>query len=134
MPKNIIHFFSRSKILIIEDNDLLQKVMTDHLTDEGYSVLSANDGLRGYEMALAEHPDLILLDMMLPKMDGISLLKALRKDEWGGGAKVLITTNLMKGDELAKQLTEYRILGFLEKVDLTLGELSKKIKEALTKA
>jgi CheY-like chemotaxis protein len=69
--------------------------------------------------------------MMLPEMDGVSILKSLRKDEWGGGAKILITTNLMEGQTLSNELKEYKISGFIEKVNLTLEELSKKIEEVL---
>ena len=126
-----LHLFSKTKILIIEDNTSLGKVLSDHLVSEGYLVLSAQNGIKGYEMALAEHPDLILLDMMLPEMDGVSILKSLRKDEWGGGAKILITTNLMEGQTLSNELKEYKISGFIEKVNLTLEELSKKIEEVL---
>jgi DNA-binding response OmpR family regulator len=126
-----LHLFSKTKILIIEDNTSLGKVLTDHLMSEGYFVLSAQDGIKGYEMALAEHPDLILLDMMLPGMDGVSILKSLRKDEWGGGAKILVTTNLMEGQTLSDELKECKVSGFIEKVNLTLEDLSKKIEEVL---
>lgn len=132
MPINKLHFFFKTKILIIEDNVALQKVLTDHLINEGCRVFNAENGVKGYEVAIAEHPDIILLDLMLPEMDGFSLLKKLRKDEWGGGAKVLVMTNLMQGNALSEQAKTYKVSGFIEKVNLTLEDLSKKIQEILS--
>jgi DNA-binding response OmpR family regulator len=131
MPAIKLHLFGKTKILIVEDNVALSRVLSDSLAGEGYAVLVAENGKIGYEMALAEHPDLILLDMMLPEMDGVSVLKQLRKDEWGGGARVLILSNLMQGASLAEELKEYKILGFIEKVELTLDNISKTVSEAL---
>jgi CheY-like chemotaxis protein len=128
-----LHLFKKTKILIIEDNSALRKVLTDNLSDEGYEVLGAEEGVRGYEMAIAEHPDLILLDMMLPGMDGISVLKSLRRDEWGATAKVIACTNLMQGQALSKEFDENHVAGYIEKVNLTLEGISQKIKEVLTK-
>ena len=79
---------------IVEDEAVLSKVLRERLMSDGCSVLSAGDGVAGLEMAKSEHPDLILLDILLPKQDGIEMLKELRKDEWGSRAKVIILTNI----------------------------------------
>ncbi len=88
------------KILVIEeveDDASLRGVLHDKFSLEGFSVLEAKDGEEGLATALSEHPDLILLDIIMPKMDGITMLKKLREDTWGKEAKVIILTNL--GDD-----------------------------------
>ncbi len=82
------------KILIIEDEAPMRRILKDVFEQEGLKVSEAADGVWGLEKALADHPDLILLDIVMPKMDGITLLKKLRADAWGQTVPVLILTNL----------------------------------------
>ena len=79
-----------SKILIVEDEKSIVDILRFNLTKEGYETLEAFDGARGLEMALESDPDLILLDLMLPGMDGFQVCKALR--EQGRTTPVLIIT------------------------------------------
>lgn len=67
-------------ILIIEDEEAIQGVVKAFLEDEGYNVVLASDGLEGMEKFREYHPDLILLDLMLPKMNGFSVCEAIRKE------------------------------------------------------
>ena len=82
------------KILLVEDQEFLMKALSDTLVREGFEVLKAYDGAEGLEMAKKNQPDLILLDIIMPVMDGITMLKKLREDAWGKTAKVIILTNL----------------------------------------
>ena len=82
------------KILIIEDEIAYLNVLRDKLTRENYTVMYANDGKRGLAMSLNEKPDLILLDIRLPLMDGLTMLNMLRENDWGKNANVIILTNL----------------------------------------
>lgn len=82
------------KILIVEDEVIIQKTLEEKLLSEGFYVIKANDGLEGFELAIKEHPDLILLDLLMPKIDGLSMLKKLREDPWGLKAKVIVLSNL----------------------------------------
>lgn len=68
------------KILIIEDEPSIQKIIRAFLEDEGYSVCSAEDGMDGIEKFQTYHPDLVLLDLMLPKMDGFAVCEQIRKE------------------------------------------------------
>ncbi len=69
-----------NSILVVEDDKTLQDVLRYNLVKEGYKVVTASDGLQGLETARAEKPDLIILDLMLPKMDGLEVCRILRKD------------------------------------------------------
>ena len=80
------------KILIVEDSALLRAVMHDALEGGGFTVLEAGDGKEGIETALREHPDLILLDLMRPIMDGMTAYKLLRSDAWGATIPVIMLT------------------------------------------
>jgi two-component system, OmpR family, response regulator len=71
---------SQSKILIVEDDETIQSVLIYNLEKEGYRVLTAKDGERGLETARQEKPDLLILDWMLPKMDGLEVCRILRKE------------------------------------------------------
>ena len=82
------------KILIIEDEEPMRRVLKDTLEQEGFIVFESSDGKVGLEEAHLKRPDLILLDILMPKIDGMTVLKQLRKEEWGKGVPVVILTNL----------------------------------------
>jgi DNA-binding response OmpR family regulator len=91
---------SKKKILIIEDEKPLARALELKLTHEGFEVKSAFNGEEGLEVALHEHPDLIMLDIIMPVMDGITMLKKLREaNEWGKTVPVIFLTNLGADDE-----------------------------------
>jgi DNA-binding response OmpR family regulator len=68
------------RILVVEDEDSIREALADALVSEGYEVLTAADGRRGLELGLSEDPDLVVLDLMLPGMDGFEVLRRLRAD------------------------------------------------------
>ena len=133
MPSFIQKFFRRGKkILLVEDDLALSVAMYDTLTREGYRVLEAKDGREGLSKAIKQQPDLILLDLMLPGLDGIGFLKELRIDEWGARAKVIILTALLEGNELMVEAKTYGVTDFIEKSNISLSALRKRIEETLT--
>jgi len=69
-----------SRILIVEDDETLLDVLKYNLSKEGYRVVTAIDGLQGLEVARTEKPDLIILDIMLPKLDGLEVCRILRQE------------------------------------------------------
>ena len=83
---------SQKKILVVEDSLGLADSLEDMLAFKGYASLKANDGKSGLALAIAEKPDLTLLDLRLPDIDGFAVLRELRKDAWGKTARVLILT------------------------------------------
>jgi len=90
----------KKTILIVEDEPSQLMVLRDEFVDNGFRVLTAGSGEEGLSVALFRHPDVILLDMMMPHMDGESMLTLLRKDrEWGKRVPVVVLTNMIPDDE-----------------------------------
>ncbi len=119
------------KILFIEDEGALQKVVCEVLVQEGYKVTSALDGEKGLVEAKASHPDLILLDLILPKLDGFSVLEKLKADSDTRDIPVIVLTNL----ETAKDIEKILALGattYLVKASYRLEDVVAKIKEVLS--
>ena len=117
---------NKKKVLVIDDDKNLTMVLVDKLKLSGFEATSAGDGEEGLKMALESHPDLILLDLMMPKKGGLDMLKELRVDSWGKHAKVLVLTLLEQMDSMA-EATEDNALGYFVKTNHTLDEIIEKI-------
>ncbi|MFH0930239.1 MAG: response regulator [Candidatus Moraniibacteriota bacterium] len=117
----------KKKILIIEDDRALQNALVEVLTNEGYEPLSAFDGQEGLEKAGAENPDLILLDIVLPKKDGYEVLDAIKKSPQKD-VPVLILTNLEEIDNVQRAL-DLGATTFMVKSDFSLKDIVEKIKQ-----
>lgn len=117
-------------ILAVEDEDPLRMVLRDVLTVEGYRILEAKNGIEGLEVALREHPDLILLDILMPKMDGLEMLKKLREDEWGRKVPVIVLTNLSDNEDIAKAVEE-DVFEYFVKTDIKINEVITRIREKI---
>lgn len=83
---------SQKKILVIEDSHDLADSLEDMLKFKGYLTLRSNNGTNGITLALSEKPDLVLLDLKLPDIDGFEVYRKIREDEWGKEARILILT------------------------------------------
>lgn len=82
----------KKKILVIDDTELMVKLTTDVLTEHGYEVVSANNGVDGIKMVASEKPDLVLLDVVMPGIDGFEVCKLLRKDESNNLIPIIMLT------------------------------------------
>lgn len=120
----------RKKILIVEDELSLRMPLGNLLTDEGFEVHQATNGADGLSTALAKHPDIILLDVFMPKMGGLEMLAELRKDEWGKGAQVMLLTNSANTENVATAL-EGNVTDYLVKAEWDLQDIVKKVKQKL---
>src|SRR6185369_2193481 len=119
------------KILIVEDEPSYLKLLHKELSFYGYEVLVATDGKKGLEMAIRHHPDLILLDIRIPVMNGIVVLNELRKDAYGKTAKVVFLTNLEPNDKTLQDVIHSKPSFYLIKSDIELSDLVEKIKSLL---
>lgn len=84
---------SKKKVLIVEDEISLRSVLHKELVREKFEVYEAGDGVEGLEIALEKKPDVILLDILMPKMDGMTMAKRLHEDEWGKNVPIIFLTN-----------------------------------------
>ncbi len=122
---------NRKKILVIEDDVPLRRVLVEKLGDENFLVIEADDGVSGLEIALRERPELILLDIFMPKMDGITMLTHLRGDaDWGRNASVLVLTNSTDADTIAR-VTGLGAADFLIKSEWSLADLVERIRKEI---
>lgn len=117
-------------ILVVEDENNLRNVLRDKFDQENFIVLEAKNGEEGLEMALKEHPHMILLDIVMPKMDGMTMLEKLREDKWGQYAKVIILTNLSDAENTLKAI-KHGSFDYLVKSDWKLADVVEKAKKLL---
>lgn len=117
------------KILLVEDNVELRNIYEMFLKHRGYDVVTAVDGEDGLQKAKEFHPELVLLDIMMPKMDGLRALKMLRHDERYGctKAKIVLLTNLGDASRVNPKVKE-DMDGYVIKAEIELGDLIDIIK------
>lgn len=123
---------TKNKILIIEDEADLLELYTLQFESEGFFVTSATKGEEGLKLASQEKPDIILLDVILPKMDGFKVLKKLKGNSATKDIPVVMLTNLggQQDEEEGKKLGA---LDYLIKANYTPVELAKKVQRYLAK-
>jgi DNA-binding response OmpR family regulator len=108
----------KKTILIIEDEDEIRSLYVEVLKDAGYEVLEAKDGRKGYDKVVSEKWDLLLLDIMLPSMDGVQILKEMSLADVGEGRPVILLTNL-GSENVIKDCFNYGADGYLIKSEIT---------------
>ncbi len=121
---------SKTKILIVEDEEILLTALSEELRQEGFNVVGAKDGVEGVEMAIKEKPDLILLDLVMPRLDGIGALKQMKDNAEIKDLPVVILTNLSDYDKISDALS-LGAMDYLVKANYRLEDLVNKIKTVL---
>jgi len=125
---------TKHKILVAEDDPNLLKVLSNALKEEGFKVFKAENGQEGLELALKHHPDLIVLDVLMPVMDGLTMLKKLRKDEWGKNVYAIILTNVEPSSDLISEASRYPYMSsYYMKSEYGINEVVDMVKERLHK-
>jgi DNA-binding response OmpR family regulator len=119
-----------TKILIVEDEEILLTALSEELKNEGFNIVGAKDGVEGVEKAQVEKPDLILLDLVMPRLDGIGALKQLKEGEQTKDIPVVILTNLSDYDKISDALT-LGAMDYLVKANYRLEDLVNKVKTVL---
>lgn len=118
------------RILIVEDDSSLVKIYKIELEIKGFEVIDAQDGEEGLKKTLEEKPDLILLDIMMPKLNGLDVLEKIRQDENTENIPVIMLTNF--GQEyLVKRAFELKATDYLLKYQTTPIEVVRKINSVL---
>ena len=116
-------------ILIVEDEKPAAKVLEERFHLEGFEPFVAEDGVEGLRMALEKRPDLILLDILMPKMDGLTMMQELRKDPWGKNVPIMILTNLSADDKVMRQILEDQPSYYLLKTEWKLKDVVERAKK-----
>ena len=118
------------KILVVEDEEILLTALSEELKQEGFEVVGAKDGVEGVEKAGSEKPDLVLLDLVMPRLDGIGALKQMKEQPETKDIPVVILTNLSDYDKISDALS-LGAMDYLVKANYRLEELVAKIKTVL---
>jgi CheY-like chemotaxis protein len=125
----------KTTILIVEDEATVRKVYREELTDNGFLALEAKDGREGLELALRHRPQLILLDILMPVMDGLTMMSKLRQSgAYGKTVPIVLLTNLSGGEEkIIASIIKNEPAHYLIKSDWNLNQVVMKINELLEK-
>ena len=121
----------KKKILIVEDDKVISSMYKTKLEADGFTILTADNGTQGLEMVLSEHPDLVMLDVIIPQLDGFSVLEEIRNNgEAIRNIPVVLLTNLATTEDQEKG-KKLGATDYLVKSNLTPTQVSEKVKEYL---
>jgi DNA-binding response OmpR family regulator len=120
----------KKSILIVEDEETLLRALSEKLEREGFAVYKAINGEEGLRMAMENTPDLILLDLVMPRVDGMQMLNELRMAAWGKKIPIMILSNLSDERRVAESM-EQGVHDYLIKTDWSLQEVVKKVRTKL---
>ena len=121
---------SSKKVLIVEDDQQISRVYEIQLKKEGISTIVARDGEEAIKLLMKEKPDLVVLDLMLPKKDGFDVLREVRGNPDLSKIPMIIISNLGQADDKTRAL-ELGATEYLVKIDQSILEIIKKIKNYL---
>lgn len=121
---------NKKRILLVEDDDFLAKMYKQKFKLEGFDVLYASNGEDGLTMVRNEHPDLVLLDVIMPKMNGWQFLEKMRNELADYSPPVILLTNLGQNSDVKKGMS-LGVVDYLIKAHFTPSEVVNKIKEVL---
>jgi DNA-binding response OmpR family regulator len=130
-PVNPAPSSDKKVILLVEDDPFLVGIYKEKLLIEGFDVFVAGDGLEGLDLATSRKIDLIILDIMIPKLSGIDLLARLKQDEKGKDIPVIALTNL-SGMSNEKKTRDYGVKEYLVKSNYTPNQVIEIIRKYLT--
>jgi DNA-binding response OmpR family regulator len=117
-------------ILVVEDDTLLMNSIAEVLTNAGYKVLQARDGNEGLNIALKDHPNLVLTDNLMPILNGVDMVAKFRQDDWGKKVPVIIMTNMYNADTLNDSL-EAGITDYVMKSDFSVDKVADLVRNRL---
>ena len=120
----------KKKLLIVEDDKMIGTMYKTKLEQEGFIVLQAEDGSQGLEMAIRDKPDLIMLDVIMPQLDGFTVLQELRSNASTKHTPIIMLTNLGTDEDKAKG-QKFGATDYIVKANLTPSQVSELIKKYL---
>lgn len=130
MGKRVVFKVNMSKIAIVEDDLAIAQMYRLKFEAEGYKVEIAENGKLGLQLCEQMKPDMVLLDLMMPEMNGDEMLEKMRKTDWGKDIKVIILTNVGE-QESPDSLKDLGITAFIVKADMTPRQVADLVKSKL---
>ena len=117
-------------ILVVEDDVHIRNILQKKLTDQDFVVIMAHQGQEGVDMALAQHPDLIIMDIIMPRLDGLSAIRKLRVDTWGKSVPIIVFTNL-EDEGYVSQAVQEGVNKYVLKYKSSFSDIVKAVWEIL---
>jgi CheY-like chemotaxis protein len=117
---------SAARVLVVEDDRFLRRACEASLRQRGLDVITAADGEEGLSLAQSEHPALVLLDLLMPKMSGLEMLRAMKADDKMRGIPVLVLSNSSRQQDV-DEIMRLGAIGYLVKADLSLQALGDRV-------
>lgn len=121
---------SKKRILVADDDIDLRDMIREVLELEDFEVIEAGNGEDALRFAIEKKPDLILFDIIMPRMDGVIFMQKLREDDWGRNAAVIALSNIGSAQGIARVI-DYNVTTYLVKNDWKLEEIVVRVKEKL---
>ena len=127
---------TRNSVPVVEDDVSILRALVDKLTREGFTVFAGKNGEEGFALALAERPDIILLDILMPVMDGSTMMTKLREENlWGKNVPIILLTNLSTAEiKVVKAVVEATPSYYLVKSNWSMADVIQKVKDTLRMA
>ena len=120
------------RILIAEDDQILLRTLSDRFVKEGFAVFEVKDGNEAMAEARKNHPDLLLLDILMPQLSGLQAMRQIREEgEWGKNVPIILLTNLDTTDDIIKDIVQCKPAFYLVKSQWKLEDVIKKVKDLL---
>ena len=119
------------KVLIIEDNESYLTILSQKLSIEKFEVITAQEGQGGIQKITDNQPDIVLIDLLLPGMNGIEVIEKIRQTDVGKALPIIILTNINPDDEILEKITENKPAYYLIKPEVTLDDIAEKIRNVL---
>lgn len=120
------------KVAVVEDEEIMSKSLAGELEDAGFDVITAFDGEQGLQLVLKEKPDIILLDIVMPKMDGMTMMAKLRNSgEFGKHVPIILLTNSNADDKIMSGVTKDEPSYYLVKSSYTVEDVAAKVRDCL---
>lgn len=125
---------NKGSIILVDDDPLIIRMYQKKLSSDGYSVQTAVNGEEAINLVMKKKPDIMLLDVMMPTMNGVETLKALKAKPETSDIPVIFLTNLGDSKEDMQKAKDLGALDYLVKADVELSELSERVEKAITAA
>lgn len=117
---------TKGTVLLVEDEESAVLLLGRALAQEGYAVLTAGDGKEGLRLSLVKHPDVIIADLLLPKMSGIEMIAEIRKNDWGKNAEIIILTNVSDVKTMEEAMSHDTFF-YMVKGDSSMADIITKV-------